>query len=61
MGLRPKTAHAVHVKQTDGAIAAEMLTRTVQKMICFLKTNKSRASLCQRPLIIAHTTAPCAD
>lgn len=38
----PKTANAVHVKQTDGAIATEMLTCTVQKMIYFLKTNGDR-------------------
>lgn len=41
--LSVKTAHAVHVKQTDGAIAAEMLTCAVGKMIYFLKTNRARA------------------
>lgn len=39
----------MHIKQTDGAIAAEMLTATIQKMIYFLKTNKSQAPFCQRP------------
>lgn len=50
----------MRVGQTDGAIAAEMLTCAIQKMIHFLKTNRA-GGLTLSALIRAHAAAPWAD
>lgn len=49
----------MHTGQTDGAIAAEMLTATIQKMIYFLKTNRARPHSVSGPQITVHTTGSC--